>query len=1127
MMDLLGKVMVEYLFSEEEGEMGADNAGGSEDIGERMVMSQVQKDKTAVMAEIARLGVLDKVVPLAIDIILGRRNVTLLGAAISLLYTALGGPTWSWLDDHPSLSTQSFRPFPLTISSYSSKNPDNATDTITLTLPSLTAIPFEDLLPVLSTLLSDSSYLEPASTQQLILNLRRAANWNPGMARVVLPLAMTILRAHTTSCAWPPAPVVTGSQRESKRDSMPLVAPLALLRDLVSASRVCAEQLHGARVTDGLLRFLVLKTWPSLSSGDAAESSGFPQPTADIDPHQQAMVMAQRAESAELATETLHLLSAFGRYGLGAALATGGMDLWRDLYADICRIFVNARVNEMIEGEEQDRIITAPLAVAYFDLVAVWTTCAIDPHRTTPEHDLTWSQMENMGWADQAVDMILDMSARVLGKGSKVREENTDGVVMDALYILSAALGALIAWAEGIKVNGIKQGQGEKAAIGNKLASSRLRDVFDLASGGESTLHQELVLRILQLHTRLAPPPAENVSSTLLSIEQVSRLSQRCTSPIPKGPLADTHAASAIAFELLRLPSPGSSETSSTTSTLSHLLTALPLLQTFIQGAEPLALDVLDSILHIGINALPADLRETTQIDKIGHKDGLMILRPLLQHAILADAKSVVGPTKVESAYLKATTSLRASPRGSGLGDGVQQEDEDDDEGEGSRRPSSGLPLASDWLFHPIGELLRSADSVALQQAPNDWSATETQLVRAALSLVALSMEISSATTGPASTTRRSDTVASADLQEDAEGFIEPGTADPAQVTSGEGRALDGGRIKGMSRSQILWGIMRVYMLEHQPVAGPTEGEVSRDDTVSALISRLMGYLSTVPPAEIHPSALASASIKPSESAYASAAANPGTPPIQTHRAPLELAAAPYLGSEPFFTFYQDLLSLFENSSFGDALFARVILAPMAFGLGYDAEYRKLVWANPNVLRLIKTSVADAPIESENADIGVRAYWSSGSTATVHGRQQGSARMEQDPEVLAAYGQALVRGWIRSELLEQIALRGLISFFYDSDNIQRDPASSKGAEEMVEALGKLRKGLMAAVFTSAPEETVRKLLSTDGRYTADVGDIVRGEELAARQQLVMDVCGDKVAARVSQIMSATKAVVAA
>jgi hypothetical protein len=176
---------------------------------------------------------------------------------------------------------------------------------------------------------------------------------------------------------------------------------------------------------------------------------------------------------------------------------------------------------------------------------------------------------------------------------------------------------------------------------------------------------------------------------------------------------------------------------------------------------------------------------------------------------------------------------------------------------------------------------------------------------------------------------------------------------------------------------------------------------------------------------------------------------------------------------------------------------------------------------------LIRTSVADATIEDDDPARGVRAYW-----ARVHAGPDGQVvQTEGDLEVLAAYGQALVKGWLRSELLEQIALRGLIGFFFNgtaetpdaSSQVQQGGSAPTAPDESKEdteaATSKLRKGLLSACMSAAPPAIVRKLLTMDGSHDAAVEQEAAANAVERRRQIVEQICGAAVMNAVTQKMA--------
>jgi hypothetical protein len=184
-------------------------------------------------------------------------------------------------------------------------------------------------------------------------------------------------------------------------------------------------------------------------------------------------------------------------------------------------------------------------------------------------------------------------------------------------------------------------------------------------------------------------------------------------------------------------------------------------------------------------------------------------------------------------------------------------------------------------------------------------------------------------------------------------------------------------------------------------------------------------------------------------------------------RGGLETASTSFLGLEPFYQFYTDLVALFENASFGDSTFAQILLPPLS--LRYPSDYRKIIWSNPNVLRLLRTSVADVPLESPGGEHALKAFYEP---------------VESDPEVLSAYGQAVVRGWVKpnQEFMWRVAIYHLRAFFAQAHGGgQAETGGKKTVEQEKEvALARLRKGLRDAVMGSRNEAVIQALTSEGG-----------------------------------------------
>ncbi|KAI9636872.1 putative cytoplasm protein [Dioszegia hungarica] len=825
--------------------------------------------------------VCEKAVSLAVDALYGGRSVTLLQTSIELLYTALGGPSWTLNETGPL----AFLPGP---------------DAGGRAAP-VSSVPFEELLSRISELLITPDYLPSISIHHLTLILRRASTSSRETAETILPLLPPLLQTHVIRRPWPLQP-----------GKAPLLEPLRLMRDLIASSRLCATEIVDAELPGSLLRFCVVSTWP------------------EEDPL-----------GIELCIEVVRIFGSLARYGLAAGTARTAHDMWA-VQGEHVRSCLGS-------GDAQE----VDLAAAYLALLEGWTTCAIDPHRTTPEHDLTWTQISGLGWAEEALD-VLEKEVQ------KPRAETG---------VLRAAIDVLVAWLTGLGINGVKGGEEEKEAIRARLEESGLQaELWSiLKSRREGKTGDQLLLSALRLQGALALAPTEEgqfaARFTLDNPEDHELLAN----------LKPDGLGRSIQYELLR-----SSILLGSARGRSELQPAFSLLASFGPGEEPLALDLLDDLLKLDWLVTVPEL--ASAVKGIGHADSITLLRPLLQHAILPDVTNITAPTHIHHLYLKATGTLR--------GPAPPSSDE-------TGRLPPGLPLRPEWFFHPIDELLHSADSAALQQAPADWTPSELEIVRSTLVFLRLALAC--------------------------------------------GYRLD--------RSALLFGMMKVYMLEHQTggMVNTGESELFRDDVVKECLGNLLSGMTVGSGAS--PSSIPSSASAP--------------------RGGLETASTSFLGLEPFYQFYTDLVALFENASFGDSTFAQILLPPLS--MRYPSDYRKVIWSNPNVLRLLRTSVKNVPLESPGGEDALRALYEP---------------VENDPEVLSAYGQAVVRGWVKpnQEFMWGVAIYHLRAFFAQPDGGgQVETGGDKTVEQEKEvALARLRKGLRDAVMGSRNEAVIQALTKEGG-----------------------------------------------
>ncbi len=609
----------------------------------------------------------DRGIDLSVEVLLSKsKSLGIVRAGIELLFEALGGSSWSWMDEtDPSLSLLGDQP------------PGEGETS------GLEALPFDDLMPRIAELLGLSSELPPKSIQQLILILRRAARHSQDLAETICPLIPATIRHHVLRQSWP---------LETSRE--PSVDALRLLHDAITSSRVCALSLAAEDLHHSLLKFVIPSTWTSAP------------------------------ESHDLALEVLRIYFALGRYGLCASLAASAQEIWRELSSWVSR-----------QGTP------GAVAAAYFDCLTFWTVCAIDPHRTTPEHDLIWAQVSAMGWPEEAIEIVA-----MLAGESGVEE------------VLASAVGLLVAWIDGASVNGVRNGEVEKDAVLDGIRATGLNEL--VARHIKEDVGEELssetvhfLTAVVRLHARLSSsqPRARTLIQSDLLVALIRRLLTGDHLP-STGP-----STVPLRYESLRL-----ARCMDIFRPVEWSKTAFALMLGCGPGDETLALDLVDDIMRADWTTAAPGLAD--QLSSLTHRDGLQILRPLLHYAILPDVAQILGPSVPSHLYLKATSTLRPP----------------------TKTRSPGLPLSTDWTSSPLNELLSSAISPALTQAPPDWDASELDIVRATLILAQLC---------------------------------------PCPV----------------SRSKTLLNSMKVFMLEHgQQSSSTSETDIFRDPSISTALTTLL-----------------------------------------------------------------------------------------------------------------------------------------------------------------------------------------------------------------------------------------------------------------------------------------------
>ncbi|KAG2075187.1 hypothetical protein BDR04DRAFT_1092054 [Suillus decipiens] len=518
----------------------------------------------------------------------------------------------------------------------------------------------------------------------------------------------------------------------------PLPNPLALQCLIVLASSSRTNAMALCEPADALLRFITM----------LPPTSPFPESLAT-----------------DLLIETLRLYATLASYGLYSHIATSAASYFASLFTYIASS--NSRT----------------LKVAWAGLVEAWIICAIDPHHTTPTHDILWSQMSSWGWGVEVLQFRQGITEK-------------EGEVWAAIWSVSSA------WLEGARVNGIKGGEEE---LEHSVVTASL---------------EALRAELAQIHG--TPPPErcqrlQHIGMDVRVLSSVVRLWLACTSiastdanvvaPLGSPPfnLPFTELSSFCAFVVSH--SLWSLVTGVEQVTCKHLATFLAyfhrlsrhipgtspdlwvaqgvaILERQLPGEEEHAFHTLGAVL----TTLTPEFLRGMAPPSIWEKGGWSVIRPFLDYAICPNREVYITPSDVTPESIMRCTTLRLPSRSSlsSVPDGYR---------------STGLPLPHAWLTSPIDHLLRSGSSPVFKALPSSWDASEVDIVRTSLLLVKATQEI----------------IVRYSLSQFA-----------------------------LKRSEMVFACMKVFMLEHgqqqeypSPATGDKE-EVFRDSIVSKLMSDLL-----------------------------------------------------------------------------------------------------------------------------------------------------------------------------------------------------------------------------------------------------------------------------------------------
>ena len=731
----------------------------------------------------------------------------------------------------------------------------------------ISEMPFSSFLPNIAMLL-EVSILPSESLSQILAIVQRLARHSVPIATSIVNTPQLISNIIRVFLLTPIPPF--------EEDPCPNPYALTLLRTIALSSRENAQTLVGP--SDALLRFV--------TTGIPLASSPFPN-----------------LEAKSLLCGTLELYATLAQYGLYSGIATTAMEPFGRLAAYIS--------GDKAQTPDTNKEIDEQVISSWLRLVSNWLVCARDPHRTTPAHDLLWSQVVGWAWKD---DLFL-LRKRLINSGNEIYATPR---------LWGHLWGALAAWMEGCSVNSPKAGENERNELNLLIGES-------WAAGNEQRILRP-ILHELQDGLNLVLGTSDNLGLKVsrladigLAIGQYVRLCIACCSPrdempgIPSWvsdsfdlisdfckhlivhPLMDQFKYDRIQTEdtlccklrivclravsfflgsysrLWRVLSPDKND---------WIIYGLVLLERLLPGDEDQALWFINELL-------------ISRNSDIQCGDKLVYLKPFFKNMVCPDETKYFAPLIPTSHSIQhCTTQL------------IQVEYP-----ESSQSFYYGLPLDRHWPCIALDHLLRSGTSPVLtnpKAVPDSWSASETDLVQGSLSLMLFTINTFS--------------------------------QNKVSVFQKLSPRME----------HVVFSCMEVFMLEHNQQEMSSNDEVFRDTIVGQLMEKLLRPFTYGASVQQKGN-----DIIPSES--------------ESVPTSLETVSQKFLGKgTPFFQFYTDFLSLYDAISFSHRTFAGLLLPPTS--MDYDHDYRKLLWGDyGHILRTIRIPFEDI-IVSNHLSKGLRSY---------------------------------------------------------------------------------------------------------------------------------------------------------
>ncbi|KAF8333505.1 uncharacterized protein EI90DRAFT_3121852 [Cantharellus anzutake] len=662
----------------------------------------------------------------------------------------------------------------------------------------------------------------------------------------------------------------------------------------------------------------------------------------------------------ELLYETLKFFANIGKYGLYCSAVTTAHaafqgvgrrildELKSSSGSDSNFISPSHSAPTLRNPSEPNRVFPISLLTsAWLDLLAVYLACALDPHVTTPVHDIKWSFVGKDGW--RWGDDLLQFNEVMTG-------------VEDALpFAVWASLwNTLASYLEGAFVNSTSQGwaaerelfrgaiQGGRVVTGaleeckavlssfttttkEKFSQETAADLRRLSSAAaclHASLRLELVLLREPTHSNETPATElEAIGQHHVSGEDVSEIpldliGAFCDAVVTidsPWQLITKEGVPSFAYTFLlpltsllsldlrlRHDMKRRHDTDWTKRWLAHAIRVLHHLLpsdelhgewiisavTRLMGAE------LSESLHWrvprsvwtfgGTNLIAPFLKDA--LHPIGMQYGHIPIH-LCQFSTTSDSVRLATQLLLPSSSAIRSQVCRDGPRGSRW----------------------GLPLAHDWCFSPLDHLLKPEKS---------------RVLRSGLPMIGPDLSSISNIKSPANDEALEVTASETDLVRAA--LLFSGILMNLYAVE---KLISGACV---SHSETVFACMKIFMLEHDQRQGDSSDEVFRDKFVSKSMLSLLSHSKLVS----RPSAK------------------------ELHN--LELVSRNFLGpSTPFFQFCTDFIMLYDALSFADPVFASLLIPPLSMEYPYD--YRRLLWVDfSHILYTIRTDTSHPTIR----DIG-------------------------------------------------------------------------------------------------------------------------------------------------------------